>query len=377
MKKILSLALAAAFLAPLSFADVSIYGQIRFGLEYDHYNDDANGARNKFRPWDQGSRLGFKGSDQLDNGDSVIWQVENAMSSKNGDNKNMGGTVWGGRNTFIGLTGNWGTFRSGVYDSAYKTMLTSSKLSSLFDDYADTADYKGKGAAFAQLAQRYSTTVNYDSPVFNGLQVRGQWAIDGAQGGSNGDVYNLAALYNTGGLNRGGAYQYAKNRTFMNLYSMKSSATGGAPDNSSQVNALTDGANTQGLELVGSYSFSGATLGAGWEHIRSKETSRTASWNNYVVLGNYWFNPKLEAQGLYAYSRHMLSEDSQNGQQGSLGLVYYLSKRTRWYNYLVYLRNSGDTDIAHPYTFTNVSGSLAAAPGQTATGFVSGLRSDF
>lgn len=380
MKKIMCLALAAAFVGPFAMADVSIYGQIRYGLEYDHTNYDFNGSNSKLRLWDQGSRLGFKGSDKLDSGDTLIWQIENSMNSKSSDgsNKIMGGTVWGGRNTFIGLTGDWGTFRSGVYDSAYKTMLTSSKLSPLFDDYADTADYKGKGAVFAQLAQRYGSTVNYDSPVFSGFQLRSQWAMDSARMGSNGAIYTVSGLYNYGGFNAGLAYEYAANRTFMNLYNMKATTTGGNPDNSSSANALTPGAKTQGTELTAMYTFgNGLTLGGGWEHIDSEEVSRTPNWNNYVVEGNYWFNPKLEMQGMYGYSRHMLGEASQNGTQASLGVVYYLSKRTRWYNYLTYMRNSADTNVAHPYTFSNVSGSMSVGPDQNATSLLSGLRTDF
>lgn len=57
MKKIMCLALAAAFVGPFAMADVSIYGQIRYGLEYDHTNYDFNGSNSKLRLWDQGSRL--------------------------------------------------------------------------------------------------------------------------------------------------------------------------------------------------------------------------------------------------------------------------------------------------------------------------------
>lgn len=84
MKKTL-IALAVATLPAAAFADVTIYGQIKAGVE----NVDAGGV-NKTNVDDMGSRIGFKGSEDLGNGLKAIWQVESGFDI---DGTNRQGTA--------------------------------------------------------------------------------------------------------------------------------------------------------------------------------------------------------------------------------------------------------------------------------------------
>ncbi|WP_035056731.1 porin [Andreprevotia chitinilytica] len=373
MKKLIAAAISAAFVAPVAFADVTIYGSIRYSLDYNNYGNNPYGAtpNNKATGWDQSSRIGFKGVDKWDDSSfATIWQVESAQGAKDANgNKSLGGTNWGTRNNFIGVqSNNYGTLRVGNYDSAYKTLLTSSNLSSIFDNFADDGDFKGNKAVFAQLNARLNSSFSYDSPVFSGFQVRTTYGQDTATTiGKGAPIVGVSGLYTNGGLVLGLTDQYARNRTFSNVAGI-TDATNNVGTN------VTSGASVNGTEVAVGYKFDVAQIGAGWEHISDKRPTGTFTWNNYVVTGNYNFSPKLQAQGLYGYSRKYLGVDGQNGQQGTLGLVYFTTKQTRLYTYLVHLKNDAAKGGA---SFQNNSGSLVALPGETSNQFSVGMRTDF
>ncbi|GHD59087.1 porin [Jeongeupia chitinilytica] len=366
-KTLIAAALGAAFVAQFAAAEVTVYGSIRQSLEYDQLKDvTVNGVSKDYRGEgqliDQSSRFGFKGSDKLDIGGKVIWQIESAI--KTSGNGGTGNTTWGGRNTFGGWQGDWGTVRFGNYDSAYKTLLTSSDLSSLFDNFADTADYKGKGAVFAQLNSRLQNSVSYDSPVFSGFQVRGSWGLDqNAQNGGESPIYAASALYSGYGFVGGLGYYYAKNRTF-------TQATGLA--SADQAANTTSGASTWATNLALGYKFDfGLQLGGGWEHVNSDDSKAGQDWDNYAVVGNYKFG-QFEVQGVYAWSQDQMGVSDNSGQQASLGLVYYATKQTRFYTYLVDVNNDNKGK------FKNNSGSLTPDyASQDGFAWSVGFRTDF
>ncbi|GGP19331.1 hypothetical protein GCM10010970_10080 [Silvimonas iriomotensis] len=400
MKKIMVAALAAAFVTPLALADVTIYGSIRADLEYDHFGDH-NGVSptnaGATRIVDSSSRIGFKGVDKWDNaGWATIWQVETgigaapASADQNGTKpKAFGGGSWGGRNTFIGFTGtDFGTFRAGNYDSTYKNTFTSSKMSPLFDDFLDSTDFKGNKGTWGQLQTRLNDNLAYESPVWGGFQVRANIALDGSPSAAgSAPIYGIGALYNYGGFNAAAVYQYAKNRSFAQLGGISTADTTGTTNTATPpvtTYNVTDGAKTDGIELAAGYNFDfGLGLGLGWEHISTDNNatvaglgSGTLSWNNYLVTGNYWFNPKFELQALYSRANKVYSVDDLTGQQYSLSSVYYLSKQTRWYTSAVGLKNSGKA-TGYQFAFQNNSGSLVAKNGQTNFTVLTGFRSDF
>ncbi|GAB7128083.1 hypothetical protein JCM19000A_25900 [Silvimonas sp. JCM 19000] len=377
MKKIIAAALGLAFAAPFAMADVTIYGSIRESVEY--YKGDAGvtaaATPNAVRMVDSSSRIGFRGTDKWDNGWTGIWQLETGLGAKAGTNtyKSVGGGSWGGRNSFIGFkSDDFGTFRAGNYDNSYKTMLTSSKLSPLFDDFLDTVDPKGGKGTFAQLATRLNDSLSWDSPVWAGFQVRANVGLDSAPAASGkAPIYDVTALYNLQGFNAGVSYQYAKNRTFNQVTGISNATYTGVATN------ITNGADVQGLEAVVAYNFDfGLGLGAGIEHIKNEGANGTdTSWNNYMATVNYWFNQKFELQGLYTKSNNVNGVGDTDGQQYSLSAVYYMSKQTRLYLSYVDLKNSGDATNA--FSFQNNSASLVAANGQDLKTGLVGIRTDF
>lgn len=71
-RALLVASVAAVFTAP-AFAEVVVYGSARTGVEYSSV---SGSEPSRLRLVDESSRLGFKGSDKLDNGMTVFWKSE-------------------------------------------------------------------------------------------------------------------------------------------------------------------------------------------------------------------------------------------------------------------------------------------------------------
>ncbi len=236
-KHLLATAIAAALAAPGAMAgDVTMYGQVHIATSsYDSEIDTGDG-------WDissHASRLGFKGSEDLGGDLKAIWQIELGIAaSDDADDDEGGNTVNNAdglsyRNTFVGLSGNWGTAVIGRHDTPMKISTGS------LDLFSDTiADYNGNGAddelngagnlgygllttalvqsipllnqqglGFVDL--RVDQAIAYISPSFNGLTLAaaivqpgmdrtGSLPYDADAADGFAEAYSVAALYSNG-----------------------------------------------------------------------------------------------------------------------------------------------------------------------------------
>ena len=179
MKKTL-IALTLAALPVAASADVILYGQIKAGVEVSQTKTKVNGVETKSDTGseiaDFGSRIGFKGHEQLGNNLNAIWQVENNVNV-------AGGGDWAGRESFIGLEGNFGKIRAGKLETQLKSM-----------DSLDPWEYSNNalGLGVFQRTGERIVSVKYDSPVWagfsgnvqftprdNGTDVRGEGVTTG------------------------------------------------------------------------------------------------------------------------------------------------------------------------------------------------------
>ena len=179
MKKTL-IALTLAALPVAASADVILYGQIKAGVEIAQTKTKVNGVETKSSTEtniaDFGSRIGFKGYEHLGNNLNAIWQVENNVNV-------AGGGDWAGRESFIGLEGNFGKIRAGKLETQLKSMDS-------LDPWEYSNDALGLGM-FQRTGERI-VSVKYDSPVWagfsgnvqftprdNGTEVRGEGVTTG------------------------------------------------------------------------------------------------------------------------------------------------------------------------------------------------------
>ncbi|MFN3786377.1 MAG: porin, partial [Thiothrix sp.] len=120
MKKLLAIAVATALTAPAAMADTTLYGKIHASVGSV---DNGSGAETVLES--HGSRLGVKGSTELDNGLSATYGLEygldvdgdtNSTNTTTSDNSKQ----LNARNTFVGVKGGFGEVRVGRHDTPAK-----------------------------------------------------------------------------------------------------------------------------------------------------------------------------------------------------------------------------------------------------------------
>ncbi|HEZ2028648.1 TPA: porin [Neisseria meningitidis] len=285
-KKLTALVLSALPLAAV--ADVSLYGEIKAGVEGRNYQlqlteqpSKAQGQTNnqvkvtkaksriRTKISDFGSFIGFKGSEDLGEGLKAVWQLEQDVSVAGG-----GATQWGNRESFIGLAGEFGTLRAG-------------RVANQFDDASQAIDpWDSNNDVASQLGifKRHDdmpVSVRYDSPDFSGFSGSVQFVpiqnsksaytpahfvadsqgkitrVPAVVGKPGSDVYYAGLNYKNGGFAGNYAFKYAKHanvgRDAFELFLLGSGsdqAKGTDPLKNHQVHRLTGGYEEGGLNLA-------------------------------------------------------------------------------------------------------------------------------
>lgn len=285
-KKLTALVLSALPLAAV--ADVSLYGEIKAGVEGRNIQAQlteqpqvTNGvqgnqvkvtkAKSRIRTKisDFGSFIGFKGSEDLGEGLKAVWQLEQDVSVAGG-----GATQWGNRESFIGLAGEFGTLRAG-------------RVANQFDDASQAIDpWDSNNDVASQLGifKRHDdmpVSVRYDSPDFSGFSGSVQFVpiqnsksaytpahvvvnnkvaihVPAVVGKPGSDVYYAGLNYKNGGFAGNYAFKYARHanvgRNAFELFLIGSAtsdeAKGTDPLKNHQVHRLTGGYEEGGLNLA-------------------------------------------------------------------------------------------------------------------------------
>ncbi|EMT2148598.1 porin [Neisseria gonorrhoeae] len=187
MKKSL-IALTLAALPVAATADVTLYGAIKAGVQtyrsVEHREGKVVGVGTGSEISDFGSKIGFKGQEDLGNGLKAVWQLEQGASVA-GTN-----TGWGNKQSFVGLKGGFGTIRAGSLNSPLKN--TGANVNAW--ESGNVLEISG----MAKREHRY-LSVRYDSPEFAGFSGSVQYAPKD-NSGSNGESYHVGLNYQNSGF---------------------------------------------------------------------------------------------------------------------------------------------------------------------------------
>ena len=116
-KKLVAAALGLAFAAPV-FADssnVTLYGRVHQALDHQSTSAPTGDTGGNFALEDVSSRFGIRGTEDLGGGLSAIFAYEFSVAA----DANAG---VGGRHSYIGLKGSWGTFVAGKQDGGNESV---------------------------------------------------------------------------------------------------------------------------------------------------------------------------------------------------------------------------------------------------------------
>lgn len=153
-KNIIALAIAAAVAAPMAAqAAPAVYGKINMAL----VSFDDGGANDGLGLFDESSRIGFKGSEDLGGGLSLLYKMEGGV-----DMDGPGAFAFS-RNTYIGVKGGFGTLYAGRLDTAYKG--ATGKYDLFADMYGDITG-SGTHSTFDQREQGVKYENNFGGVKF-------------------------------------------------------------------------------------------------------------------------------------------------------------------------------------------------------------------
>ena len=317
----LALAVLALLGSTAAFAQssVTLYGRVNTTVERQEVgNVKTTGLFNN------ASRFGFKGTEDLGGGLKAGFQLESGFESDTGASSG----AFFGRQSEVNLSGGFGAVRLGRF---------------IAESYYATADYVSmhnhdtgsSSDAFYAYVMPDANKIAYRTPTFGGLTVDAAVALhEQAVGGKN--AYDLAANYNLGALALGAGYskqgdvnQFAARA----LYTFGAFTVGGYVQRDEDA-FVANGGKRNTFRLAGAYN-----MGASEFHV------------NVGRAGEYKNTPDSDAT------------------QYTVGYNYNLSKRTKVYGYYTRINNSRAGTYGFNQTVVN--------PGVDSNTLAVGIRHNF
>jgi len=350
-KKRIALAAVAALVSSIAFAqsNVTIYGTVDMGFAHRSHNMTPGvKSQNAINSGQSAaSMLGFKGVEDLGNGNQALFVLEAGFQTDDGTHSD---SSFFNEQAYLGLTGDWGTAIAG------RLIAPRFEFLAVIDPFGSDSmgrfgnvyeDHQPLGVSVANI-DRVNNAVAYVSPDFSGFNVTAAYAtngIDQEQPGNSTDarVYTLLPRYTNGPLDIGLAWQRVSFKDAKNLP---------IPGNSK----LTLDQWTLGA----SYDFDAVKLSVAYDDFKQQMSSglyhpRMKSW----LFGLSVPFGKNEVQFSYNESKLKTARDDPFGKarQWALGYTYAFSKRTNFYAIYaqvtnqkkdgVYLREATLTDASN------------------------------
>ena len=206
MKKTLAaVAVLGAFAGSAIAADVTLYGVVDLGLNYSHVDMDGVGDdldTFEMKSGQQsGSRWGLKGTEDLGNGLTVGFVLENGFTADDGVD---GGSAMFDRESMLFLEGNFGKLAFGRIGSFNQGQGSFSKIGMMTPFGTSFGDYAAQAGNIFASSTRYANSIVYETPSFAGFQVTAMYSMgntDGTGTENESDTdryYGIAATYKNG-----------------------------------------------------------------------------------------------------------------------------------------------------------------------------------
>ena len=193
-KKLMAAAVAGVLVAPAAFAqssNVQLYGRINGGLSYYKAEGaagctptDCANREGRLRVFDNSSRVGIRGTEDLGNGLKAIFQVETGVNIDNGNNFGQGGQTngstgfWGSRTTYGGLQAGWGRLTYGRQNIYWVNGVNAPFAGAWINSEIPWTNGTNLGRVSngGIITARVSNTIQYTSPTWAGNNFTITWA---------------------------------------------------------------------------------------------------------------------------------------------------------------------------------------------------------
>ncbi|CAG9273307.1 porin [Paraburkholderia unamae] len=355
-----ALALASCALATGAHAQssVTLYGTMDVGLVYTNNQQvtHADGSTSGHANWQLGggnlvpSRWGLTGSEDIGDGTTVNFTLENSFFSQNGALL-QGGTLFN-RNAWVGVANTrFGTLTLGRQYDPFSDDLgayaSSNNWATLYGSHFGDVDNLNE-------AFNFNNSVKYVSPSFGGFTIGGLFSFGGVAGNfSQNRGWSVAANYANGPLSLSAGY--------LELRNPLQAALGGESGYIGDFSCSNPSAsycelqNAQRVNIFGaggSYAFGKVSVALSYTHTRlshslyfadaARPQGADISFDIAELNTSWQYSPALQFGFAYIFNdAHPDGASSTRLHQINLGAVYSLSKRTAVYAVAIGQKSSG------------------------------------
>jgi predicted porin len=330
-KSLLALAVLGAFAgAAYAQSSITVYGVADAGVTYSKNGNPAGNTIGLDSGNQSGSRIGFKGREDLGGGLAAIFTLENGFTLDDGvtgqSNRLFGRQAW------VGLSGNFGTVKLGRQQTALYSALTD--LDPFAIGLAGNAQRVfGYGLYAADPLTRTDNTLSYTTANYAGFSGSLSYAF-GEKAGDNtaNRSIGVGAQYATGPLNVQFAYQKS------NTAALTAQTTGSL--------GLTAGtqADVTAALIGATYNFGVAKAHVAYADNKLELLGRDVKDRNWL-LG---VSVPVGGVGsvLASYTRNDVKDLNQGkSDQYAIGYTHALSKRTNLYTSYSYTKNGDNVRL--------------------------------
>ena len=377
MKLVILMVLSGLADAAYAQSSVTLYGVADDGITYTN-NQGGHAAYQTFSGGLGGSKFGFLGKEDLGGGTSAIFQLESGYdlnSGKLGYNQRLFG-----RQSYVGLSGNYGSVRLGRQYDFMVTNLQPLSSAQFFGGSlsAHAGDVDGIWGTYP-----VSNTVKYVSPTVGGFSAGALYSFGGVPGSvSTSQQYGFGAAYANWPLHLAAAFLQVNNPAVAR-FDAAAGATAGGVFTNPVANPIYSGyATAHSMRTAGvgaNYVLGNTTLGATYTNTRFNDAVATSSTtfrgsaalDSYEAFAAYRFTPAIMAGLTYDYT----STPQAHYNQVAAGSQYFFSKRTCTYLIVAWQRASGIDSTGHAAVADLTYLSPSSTPNQVAVRM--GIRHSF
>ncbi|MDB5776155.1 MAG: porin [Herbaspirillum sp.] len=337
-KSLLAFAVLGAFAGATSAQNnVTLYGVVDMGVNYDNGRDAAGRTWSLTSGQLNGSRFGFRGIEDLGGGMSAIFNLENGFNADDGT-LTSGGRLFG-RQAWVGLNGGFGSVKLGrQYTTLFNALLAIDPFG--VNQAGDLQRIYGYGLGRVEPLGRSDNTIIYSTPKFGGIGASVGYKFGETAGSFNSKSSKFAGVdYASGPIN----VMFAYINTDGIAFAPAAGTTAAVPSAAlaaivapTGLDAVTANANVRSAFLGAVYDFGVVKAHLGFGDTKLSALGE-AKIRNYMV----GVTAPLGADSVYAsWNRNDIKElASGTSHQYAIGYVHPLSKRTSLHSSLGYTKN--------------------------------------
>lgn len=203
-KTLVAVSVLGAFAGSALAADVKLYGILDTGVGYSHIDMDTSGVDDvdSFEMKSgvgSGSRWGLKGTEDLGNGLTVGFILENGFDSDDGSEDSTG--VMFNRESSLFLEGSFGKLAFGRMGALNSGQSSWSKVGMINAFGTSYGEFTAQASNVFSLAGQWDNMIAYETPDFAGFKLFAQYGMgsnDNENESSSNRFYSLGVPYNNG-----------------------------------------------------------------------------------------------------------------------------------------------------------------------------------